>query len=197
MHKASILFFGFLATFATAWIGLVLLPASHYNTQAAQQLTTPAAGEALIDRGRQIYQANGCLYCHSQQVSPRHFRSDQERGWGDRRTVSNDYLRDKIALLGTMRTGPDLANIGIRNSSPGWHFLHLYNPQLTSPGSIMPPFRFLFERAKDAAEPDSFALPDGTRVVPTADARALVAYLLSLKHSQGEAPDALEPAPRP
>ncbi len=193
MHKASVLFIGFLATFATAWIGLVLLPARHYHAQAAQLPTTPSVNEALIDRGREVYQADGCLYCHSQQVSPRHFRRDQERGWGERRTVSSDYLRDKIALLGTMRTGPDLANIGLRNPSPQWHYLHLYNPQLTSPGSTMPPFRFLFEPVKDGAPADAFALPDGMRVAPTADARALVAYLLSLQHSQGEPPDAFEP----
>jgi len=193
MHKATILFIGFLITFATAWTGLVLLPARHYNAQAAQLPATSSADEALIDRGRQVYQANGCLYCHSQQVSPRHFRRDQERGWGERRTVSSDYLRDKIALLGTMRTGPDLANIGLRNPSASWHSIHLYDPQLTSPGSTMPPFRFLFEPVKDGAVADAFALPDGTRVAPTADARALVAYLLSLKHSQGEPPDAFEP----
>ncbi len=196
MNKASILFIGFLITLATSWIGLVLLPASHYNTQAAQLPTAFFTNQEIIARGQQVYQANGCIYCHSQQVGTRHFRSDQERGWGNRRTVSTDYLRDTVALLGTMRTGPDLANIGIRNPSPQWHYLHLYDPQLTSPGSIMPPLRFLFEPAKENPSADAFTLPDGRRIEPTDDARALVAYLLSLKRSQGELPEAFEPPPK-
>jgi len=44
-----------------------------------------------------------------------------------------------------MRTGPDLRNIGARQPSPDWHYLHLFDPQITSPGSIMAPFGFLYE----------------------------------------------------
>ena len=103
-----------------------------------------------------------------------------------------------------MRTGPDLSNIGVRNPSEQWHYLHLYNPQITSPGSIMPPFPFLFEtRPIDptvGATPDALQLRDsyapleGQEVVPTDDARALVAYLKSLKLSTQNVPEAKDAA---
>ena len=202
MNKATFLFIGFLATFASAWFGLALIPAAHYTQVARAAPAGVMADVELIDRGRQVYMANGCIYCHSQQVSPSHFRSDQARGWGNRRTVAADYDNDKVALLGTMRTGPDLANIGVRNPSASWHYMHLYDPQLTSPGSIMPPFRFLFERRKatpGAPSPNVITLggnpvqPDGTEIVPSDEARALIAYLLALNHGKVDRPEAFEP----
>ena len=76
-----------------------------------------------------------------------------------------------------------------------WHYTHLYDPQLTSKGSIMPPFRFLFQRRKASAspEPGAVALGNGDEIVPSPEAQALVAYLLSLKHDLGEPPEAFEP----
>lgn len=187
MNRLSFIFVGFILTFASAWLGLAVLPSQHYKSGA-----TPAGMD--IERGRGVYVQNGCLYCHSQQVSARTFRSDQDRGWGARRTVASDYRNDKMGLFGTMRTGPDLANIGSRNSSEQWHYLHLYDPQLTSKGSVMPPFRFLFERRKAGAVPSSGAYPlgNGDEIAPMPEARMLVAYLLSLKHDIGEPAEAFE-----
>ena len=144
-------------------------------------------GDAAI--GREVYLAQGCIYCHSQQVRPAGFGADLDRGWGRRRTVSRDYLHDRPVLLGTMRPGPDLTNIGQRQPSVDWHMNHLYDPQSTSRGSIMPPYRYLFEQRwiGNVPSPDAlnltgdFAPPAGYEIVPTAEARALVAYLLSLK----------------
>ncbi len=196
MNRLAVILIGFLITFASAWIGLALVPTAHYGYGPG---AARSEAEALIDRGRRVYMQNGCIYCHSQQVSPRNFRSDQARGWGTRRTVASDYRNDKIALLGTMRTGPDLANIGTRNPLPQWHYLHLYDPQLTSKGSIMPPFRFLFQRRKASAsrETGTITLPDGDELVPSLEAQALVAYLVSLKHDLGEPAEAFEPPEKP
>jgi cytochrome c oxidase cbb3-type subunit 2 len=93
-----------------------------------------------------------------------------------------------------MRTGPDLRNIGARQPSPDWHYLHLFDPQITSPGSIMAPFGFLYEYRAVVGErsPKALKLPveyakahglerPGYELVPTPRAEALVAYLLSLK----------------
>ena len=88
-----------------------------------------------------------------------------------------------------MHTGPDLSNIGQRQPSADWHLSHLYNPQITSKGSIMPPYAFLFEKRKIGATPASnavkltgeFAPPPGYEIVPTEEAKNLVAYLISLK----------------
>jgi cytochrome c oxidase cbb3-type subunit 2 len=101
-------------------------------------------------------------------------------------------------MLGTMRTGPDLTNIGERQSDAAWHYRHLYDPQITSPGSIMPPHAFLFEtraigpsgRSTNALVLEgAFAPPSGHEVVPTRRAEQLVAYLRSLK-SSGDLPEA-------
>ena len=41
-------------------------------------------------RGRAVYVANGCVYCHSQQPRDRNFGPDFSRGWG-RASVPGDY----------------------------------------------------------------------------------------------------------
>ena len=68
----------------------------------------------MAERGRQIYAANGCVYCHSQQVRADYAGSDIERKWGVRRSAPRDYLYERPVVLGKMRLGPDLSNIGKR-----------------------------------------------------------------------------------
>jgi cytochrome c oxidase cbb3-type subunit 2 len=160
----------------------------------------PQQISGLAQQGKQVYIEQGCMYCHSQQVRRQGFGADYERGWGPRATVARDYVLQERVLLGTMRTGPDLAHIGGRPLDSDWHHLHLYNPQITSKGSTMPPFAFLYEVRPIDNEPSGDALqfppgseyaPDpGYEVVPTRRAEALVAYLLSLKidYSLPEAP---------
>ncbi|MCU0622660.1 MAG: cbb3-type cytochrome c oxidase subunit II, partial [Gemmatimonadaceae bacterium] len=131
--------------------------------------------------------ANGCVYCHSQQPRDPSVGPDQARGWG-RPSVPADYHYDEPHLLGTMRTGPDLFNIAVRQPSRDWHLGHLYQPRAYLPGSIMPAYPFLFERrAGTEAAPGEVVValppgvaPAGMRIVATPDAIALVDYLLSL-----------------
>ena len=193
MNRLRFVFAGFIATFAFAWLGLAIAPSMHYREKGA----AVAQGEAatLVEQGRKVYLENGCVYCHSQQIAARHFRSDQARGWGARRSIASDFQSDKTGVFGTMRTGPDLANIGSRNPSTQWHSMHLYDPQLTSKGSIMPPFRFLFDRHKAgiSGDPAAVSLGDGDEIVPNPEGRALIAYLVSLKHDLGTPPEAFEP----
>jgi cytochrome c oxidase cbb3-type subunit 2 len=114
---------------------------------------------------------------------------DITRGWGVRRSVSEDFLWDYPVQLGNLRMGPDLANVGARLGSTTWQLQHLYAPQSTTRGSPMPPFRFLFHVQKigDAPSPDAlqltgeYAPPAGYEVVPTTSAMNLAAYLLSLR----------------
>ena len=113
---------------------------------------------------------------------------DIARGWGARRSVADDYLYDSPALPGEARIGPDLSNVGLRQPDPRWHLVHLYAPRAAVRDSIMPPDRFLFEkrRIERAPSPDALVLPAGSapepgyEIVPTPDAIALTAYLLSL-----------------
>src|SRR5207253_2888657 len=80
----------------------------------------PAPPSGMVERGRRIYTANGCFYCHSQQIRPDYAASDTDRirdldknqKWAVRRSAPRDYVFDRPVLLGKERTGPDLANIG-------------------------------------------------------------------------------------
>jgi cytochrome c oxidase cbb3-type subunit 2 len=76
------------------------------------------------------------------------YNTDVDRGWGNRATVPADYVYDRPHLLGTMRTGPDLINIGQRNPSEDWHLIHLYDPRSLNEWSIMPKFTYLFEEKR-------------------------------------------------
>ncbi len=194
MNRGRLLFAGILIAFAGSWFGLVLLPQLQLGRLEAVEIEEtgeiyPPILPGNARRGREVYRAHGCIYCHSQQVRPPGFGADSARHWGPRRTVARDYLRDQPVLLGTMRTGPDLANAGLRQTNAAWHLLHLYSPALASPGSIMPPFRFLFETRKAGADrsagaldlPTELAPPAGCEVIPKPAARDLVDYLLNLK----------------
>jgi cytochrome c oxidase cbb3-type subunit 2 len=115
--------------------------------------------------------------------------ADIWRGWGVRQSVAADFLYDYPVQLGSLRAGPDLANIGIRAPDLNWQLVHLYAPQALVKNSTMPPFRFLFEVRKiggapspDALQfPKAFAPPAGCEVVPKPEAKQLAAYLSSLR----------------
>jgi len=114
--------------------------------------------------------------------------TDISRGWGLRRSVAQDYAYDSPVQLGTRRAGPDLANIGLRQPDVNWHLRHLYAPASEVPGSTMPPYRFLFaQRATGKGNPSEVlplpkgVAPAGMDIVPSDEARALAAYLASLR----------------
>lgn len=137
---------------------------------------------ALQAEGREVYVANGCSYCHTQQVRP----LPQDKVFG-RPSAPGDFAYQTPELLGSERTGPDLTNIGVRQPSAVWQYIHLYNPRAVVPESIMPAFDWLFENVDRAPEgvtpvalPTAYAPASGV-VVPTHEAQALLAYLLSLK----------------
>jgi len=105
--------------------------------------------------------------------------------------VAEDYLYDQPVQLGSLRAGPDLANVGVREPDLNWQLTHLYAPACQVAGSPMPPFRYLFELrqrsdgetpAPDALRfPPGYAVPAGCDVLPRPEAKQLAAYLLSLR----------------
>lgn len=115
--------------------------------------------------------------------------ADIARGWGSRQSVAVDYLYDQPVQLGSLRAGPDLANIGVRVPDSNLHLNHLYAPKSVTPNSTMPSFKFLFEVRKIGATPSAdalnlpkeFAAAPGFEIVPKTEAKQLAAYLLSLK----------------
>jgi len=172
-------------SFATAL--LVLIPYLLLKEIKAPVGLNPYTTQQLA--GRQVYIANGCVYCHSQQPRDPSLGPDGKRGWG-RPSVASDYKYDTPHLLGTMRTGPDLFNIGARQPSKDWHLGHLYQPRAYTPGSIMPAYPFLFEvREGPAKEGEQVVnLPpgytkEGEVVIAKPEVIALVQYLQSLNHT--------------
>jgi cytochrome c oxidase cbb3-type subunit 2 len=243
------LFIGLFGTFAFSWVGLTMIPnlqIGALNPQMDEDATDvyPAPPSGMATRGRQVYAANGCVYCHSQQIRPDYAASDIDRKWGTRRSAPRDYIFDRPVQLGKERMGPDLSNVGKRapseeekpaaaapapatspaagsapppaaspppataNASPSsspppntsgepapysvaWHHKHLYSPRSISSDSNMPAFRFLYEkhliegeRSADALQlTGSDAPPTGWEIVPSYDAKCLVAYLMSRDQS--------------
>jgi len=146
-----------------------------------RSLYTPAKDAkpytALEAKGKKIYEREGCVYCHTQQV--RNLLEETQRyGMGEEETFKRfgvraliqappsqpgEYVYDRPHLLGTRRVGPDLARVGGKYDNT-WHLNHFRDPRSTSPGSLMPSYTWLFDRAGQ----------------PTDEAIALVAYIQKL-----------------
>ncbi len=281
MKGLAPLFLGIFGTFAFSWIGLTVIPTwqiGHLSPESDEEGTDiyPRPQSGMFTRGEHVYAANGCVYCHSQQVRADYIADDIERKWGNRRSAPRDYIFERPVFLGKMRMGQDLANIGARapspeespspaaqgaavssppsspaappasasspnaspplgqpagvaspslgqmaNTTPGgstpvapsaqtpgapwpiqtaglppmysaaWHHVHLYAPRSINRDSNMPAYRFLYEKRRIAGERSAEALqlspsdapPDGWEVVPTYDAKCVVAYLMGLNQS--------------
>mgnify|MGYP000226589472 CR=1 FL=1 len=93
--------------------------------------------------GRDIYIREGCYNCHSQWVRP--FRDEVIR-YGEY-SKGGEFVYDHPFQWGSKRTGPDLHRSGKgnkeMNKSESWHYKHMLDPSLTSPGSIMPAYPWL------------------------------------------------------
>jgi cytochrome c oxidase cbb3-type subunit II len=194
-----------LATLLFVSLSLVvaIVPALHnQENNALLPGAKPLEGEAL--KGKEVFIANGCVACHTQQVR----NIDMDNVWGARPSIAADYAgshrmswwMNSATLMGTERTGPDLTNIGNRLPSEDWHLVHLFNPRTVVEESIMPSYPWLFEVKEMATKGDRIVnvpvalLQRKTDVVVAKEeALQLVAYLQSLK--QQELPSGQAPAP--
>lgn len=202
MNQATLILIGAFIAAAASWTGMVAVPQCYLGHQDIVEAKWsgeryPVNPSGFVKNGAEVYRANGCIYCHTQQV--RGNESDLLR-WGPRRTVAQDYLFDDPVLMGTQRVGPDLTNVALRKPDETWHLLHLYNPKIVVPESIMPPYPYLFRVQKISGDssPDALELPqgfepaEGYEVVPTRAAQELATYLVHRKVDIG-----LEEAPIP
>src|SRR5205807_1614681 len=143
---------GILATLAFSWLGLAYIPdlqIGHLDPQSDEEGTDiyPMPKSGMAERGRRVYVANGCFYCHSEQVRADYAAADIDRvrdaapsppsKWGDRRSAPRDYIFDRPALLGKMRMGPDLANIG--KAAPAEEEATPAQPSPVNPANPPPP----------------------------------------------------------
>ena len=203
----AIFFFTWTAFVVLPWIELGHLP----PIQDDSGNLTPWDVSGLAHAGEHVYAINGCVYCHTQQVRPATSGADIIRGWGTakdmagdektppvtRRSYPRDYIWQGQTFLGNSRDGADLSNVGARFTTADKLYLYLYDPYLLNPHSSMPEYRFLFETRKIAGQPSKDALvltgddapPAGYEIVPTSQAKALVAYLLSLQKGYHLKPD--------
>lgn len=99
---------------------------------------------ALELQGRDLYIREGCVNCHTQTIRP--FRSETAR-YGEY-SKAGEFVYDMPFLWGSKRTGPDLHRIGGKYPNK-WHFDHMLDPTITSPGSIMPSYPWLIEQKLD------------------------------------------------
>jgi cytochrome c oxidase cbb3-type subunit 2 len=177
--------------FVTLTILVAVLPAIH-NQNYNAPLPNSKPLTALEMEGKAVFISEGCVGCHTQQVR----NLDMDKIWGKRPGIAADYARNTridvwrntATLMGSERTGPDLASIGDRQPSAEWHLLHLFNPRSVVPASIMPSYAWLFE-IKDyqfpgdviVNVPDYFRKDIVGKIVASHDVLALIAYLKSLK----------------
>ena len=155
---------------------------------------------ALELAGRDIYQREGCVNCHTQTVRP--LKSEVVRYGGSRAPVKSEqyslageFVYDHPFLWGSKRTGPDLAFEGWIKPSAAWQKEHLQDPQKLVPRSNMPRYAFLDREPVDGAAVQASMRALRTVGVPYTDADvaaapqavqgkthmdALVAYVLSL-----------------
>ena len=197
MNQGPMIFLGLLVTMALSWSGMILTPQLQIGQQAPVMQDElgevyPKDRSGLAHQGAEVYRSLGCASCHSQQVGA----GDIPR-YGKRITVAADYLFDRPVQLGSVRIGPDLANIGARQTNANWHLLHLYNPKLMAAGSTMPAYPYLFDTVSwkpgEKLPPDAIATGDKA-IVPRKKAMQLAGYLLSLK-SEGSLFEAPIPSP--
>jgi len=185
------LFLTALGLFLFLTIMVAVLPALYnQKNNAPLPQAEKLSDEAL--KGKAVYVSNGCVACHTQQVR----NVDMDKVWGERPSIAADYAdlhrtdfwRNTATVMGTERTGPDLAAIGTRQPSIDWHLAHLFNPRIVVKESIMPAYPWMFEIKQTLAKgdvainvPEEFLNGRKGKVVATSEALQLVAYLQSLK----------------
>lgn len=104
-----------------------------------------AAYKKALGYGRDIYIAEACWHCHSQQVRP---ISNEPARWG-KVSTADEYqnVLQMPQMMGTRRVGPDLFREAGRRSND-WHMAHFYKPTNVVPTSVMPEFTWFFDDHK-------------------------------------------------
>jgi cytochrome c oxidase cbb3-type subunit 2 len=126
---------GSLLILITIVLVVVVLPYANTSKTVPSEIFRQRSPEEQA--GRELYIANGCVYCHSQSI--------RSIDWGlgaERIAQAGDYVADYPILLGSQRTGPDLSQEGGEHPYD-WHMAHFNNPRFTRPLSLMPAFKFI------------------------------------------------------
>ena len=108
MNYGPLIFLAAFFALATSWCGLVLTPQAHVGrmqqTNTLVNATTyPLPRPGLAQQGAQVYRANGCAYCHSQQVRQTGTRCDV--------TVTETGTNQPALLSALVKLQPNLSEI--------------------------------------------------------------------------------------
>jgi len=129
--------------------------------------------------GRDIYVSEGCYNCHSQMIRP--ILAETIR-YGEF-SKGGEFVYDHPFQWGSRRIGPDLAREGgLRSHS--WHVQHFWEPKDSTPGSIMPSYRHLFDKDLDFASIDERMRAMVSLGVPYVEAEVADAAMLA--HAQAD-----------
>ncbi len=127
---------GVVGLFLVAVLFALVLPAF----DGVPETPPPSGLSELGLQGRNVYVAEGCWYCHTQQVRP--IVTDARLG-----PVTRADLLASIApdTLGIQRIGPDLAHAGSREptNDPAWLTKFLTNPRSVNQDSLQPGYGHL------------------------------------------------------
>lgn len=169
-HLAAI---GGMLAFFTVVLAVVVLPTATYDPPPSSNWL-PLSQTAF--RGRGIYLANGCEYCHSSFTRPQDEFASQYYLY-KRVALAGDYWGSDQTpnILGTERTGPDLSQEGGVHPDQ-WHAAHYNNPRNVQPLSIMPVFSFLSDQ--DVSDLVAFNQSAGGKTATLRDAATVVAHEL-------------------
>ena len=94
--------------------------------------------------GRDVYIREGCYLCHSQTIRP---MTHEVLRYG-KPSEAAEFVYDRPFQWGSKRTGPDLARVGGKYPDM-WHYKHFYDPREVTAGSIMPTYKWLFDKKID------------------------------------------------
>ena len=137
-ESAGVLLAGVAGLFLIAVLLAMVLPALD-GTPA----TPPPSGLSELGvQGREVYVAEGCWYCHTQQVRP--IVADANLGPVTRADLLASFAPD---TLGIQRIGPDLAHAGSREptNDPEWLAEFLADPRSVNEDSLQPAYGHLSE----------------------------------------------------
>lgn len=133
IHRVGFLLAGVLALILIAVGATVALPAS--DPELNVRSSSARRFDAAAKRGMRVYSAEGCWYCHTQEV--RKTATDKTLGAV---LKPGDYDGQDPSLLGVERVGPDLTHIGSATTDADLMRL------LKSPHSSMPSYEYLTKR---------------------------------------------------
>ncbi len=146
LYKKPVLF-TIVATVAVLVGTIVMMAYPMVRSDMHPRLEKLKAFTPLQLAGRDVYQREGCVNCHTQTVRP--LKAEVAR-YGDY-SKAGEFTYDHPFLWGSKRTGPDLARIGGKYPD-AWHVKHFENPQAFAAKSNMPPYGFLAKGKLDPAE---------------------------------------------